>query len=61
MSGEPPSVTGGAHVTVAVAEFADAFVVTVMFVGESGVVDGVAEMTVGTPAPRSFTAETRNW
>ena len=60
MSGEPPSVTGGAHVTVAVAELAVACVVTAMFVGESGVLDGVAEMMVGTPAPRSFTAETRN-
>ena len=60
MSGRPPSVSGADHVTVAVADVPVALVVTAMFVGESGVVDGVAEIIVGVPTPKVLMALTRN-
>jgi hypothetical protein len=60
ISGDPPSVTGAAHVTVAVAEVPVAFVDTAIFVGESGVVDGVAVITEGVPTPMLLIALTRN-
>ena len=58
--GNPPSVTGAVHVTVAVADVPDAVVTTAMFVGESGVVDGVTVMTDGVPTPMLLIALTRN-
>ena len=46
--------------TVAVADVPVAFVETAMFVGESGVVDGVAVITEGVPTPMLLIALTRN-
>jgi hypothetical protein len=60
INGNPPSVTGADHVTVAVADVPVAFVETAMFVGESGVVDGVAVITEGVPTPMLLIALTRN-
>ena len=60
INGNPPFVTGAAHVTVAVADVPVAVVVTAIFVGESGVVDGVAEIIVGVPTPKVLMALTRN-
>ena len=60
INGDPPSVTGADHVTVAVADVPVAFVETAIFVGESGVVDGVAVITDGVPTPMLLIALTRN-